>query len=257
MRLDLPTTGLEGYTSASQRARVATELWGLGNLYCANCTSGSLNASRPNTPAVDFECPECRTCFQLKSHSRIFGSRIVDSAYSKMVREIKLDRTPNLLALRYDLESWEVRDVLLIPSFAFPLSAIEKRKPLAASARRAGWVGCNILLGAIPSDARIPVVADGVTIPAKQVREQYARIRPLKMLKAEQRGWTLDVLTAVRSLSKQEFLLSEVYALDRELAALHPSNRHVREKIRQQLQVLRDMGLLEFVGGGRYRLTAG
>lgn len=174
-----------------------------------------------------------------------------------MVREIKLDRTPNLLALRYDLESWEVRDVLLIPSFAFPLSAIEKRKPLAASARRAGWVGCNILLGAIPSDARIPVVADGVTIPAKQVREQYARIRPLKMLKAEQRGWTLDVLTAVRSLSKQEFLLSEVYALDRELAALHPSNRHVREKIRQQLQVLRDMGLLEFVGGGRYRLTAG
>ena len=257
MRLDLPTTGLEGYTSASQRARVATELWGLGNLYCANCTSGSLNASRPNTPAVDFECPECRTCFQLKSHSRIFGSRIVDSAYSKMVREIKLDRTPNLLALRYDLESWEVRDVLLIPSFAFPLSAVEKRKPLAASARRAGWVGCNILLGAIPSDARIPVVADGVTIPAKQVREQYARIRPLKMLKAEQRGWTLDVLTAVRSLSKQGFLLSEVYALDRELAALHPSNRHVREKIRQQLQVLRDMGLLEFVGGGRYRLTAG
>lgn len=193
----------------------------------------------------------------MKSQSHAFGSRIVDSAYSKMVREIKLNRTPNLLALRYDLQSWDVRDVLLIPSFAFPLSAIEKRKPLAASARRAGWVGCNILLGAIPSDARIPVVANGVPIPPQQVRERYERIRPLKTLKAEQRGWTLDVLTAVRSLSKQEFLLSEVYALDRELAALHPSNRHVREKIRQQLQVLRDMGLLEFVGGGRYRLTAG
>lgn len=193
----------------------------------------------------------------MKSQSHAFGSRIVDSAYSKMVREIKLNRTPNLLALRYDLQSWDVRDVLLIPSFAFPLSAIEKRKPLAASARRAGWVGCNILLGAIPSDARIPVVANGVPIPPQQVRERYERIRPLKTLKAEQRGWTLDVLTTVRSLSKQEFLLSEVYALDRELAALHPSNRHVREKIRQQLQVLRDMGLLEFVGGGRYRLTAG
>jgi hypothetical protein len=27
----------------------------------------------------------------------------------------------------------------------------------------------------------------------------------------------------------------------------------VRDKIRQQLQVLRDMGFLEFLGGGRYR----
>ena len=31
-------------------------------------------------------------------------------------------------------------------------------------------------------------------------------------------------------------------------------NRHVRDKIRQQLQVLRDLGLLEFRGDGSYRL---
>ena len=35
--------------------------------------------------------------------------------------------------------------------------------------------------------------------------------------------------------------------------ALHPDNRHVRDKIRQQLQVLRDLGLVEFLGRGRYR----
>jgi Dam-replacing family len=119
----LPTAGLGGYTSGSQRARVATELWGLGNLYCANCASPSLNASPANTPAIDFECPNCRASFQLKSQSHAFGSKIVDAAYSKMVREIELNRTPNLLALRYDLQSWVVRDVLLIPSFAFPLSS--------------------------------------------------------------------------------------------------------------------------------------
>jgi len=28
----------------------------------------------------------------------------------------------------------------------------------------------------------------------------------------------------------------------------------VRDKIRQQLQLLRDLGLLEFLGGGDYRL---
>jgi type II restriction enzyme len=172
-----------------------------------------------------------------------------------MVREIKENRTPNLLVLHYHLDLWSVGNLLMIPSFAFPLSAIEKRKPLAATARRAGWVGCNILLGAIPKDARIPIIVEGIPIPPKQVREQYARIRPLKTLRPEQRGWTLEVLNAVRSLNRAEFSLSEVYALDDELAALHPANRHVREKIRQQLQVLRDLGWLEFLGGARYRLT--
>jgi type II restriction enzyme len=32
-------------------------------------------------------------------------------------------------------------------------------------------------------------------------------------------------------------------------------NRHVRDKIRQQMQILRDMGLLEFLARGTYRLT--
>jgi type II restriction enzyme len=38
------------------------------------------------------------------------------------------------------------------------------------------------------------------------------------------------------------------------LHALHPSNRHIRPKIRQQLQVLRNLGLLEFVLPGEYRM---
>jgi type II restriction enzyme len=47
------------------------------------------------------------------------------------------------------------------------------------------------------------------------------------------------------------------------LAKLHPNNAHVRDKIRQQLQILRDIGLLDFLGSGSprkelrgsYRLT--
>jgi type II restriction enzyme len=37
------------------------------------------------------------------------------------------------------------------------------------------------------------------------------------------------------------------------LSHLHPDNRHVRDKIRQQLQVLRNRGLIEFVKPGVYR----
>lgn len=36
---------------------------------------------------------------------------------------------------------------------------------------------------------------------------------------------------------------------------MRPANRHVRDKIRQQLQVLRDLGLLEFLGAGSYKFT--
>ena len=161
-----------------------------------------------------------------------------------MIRAIREERTPNLFALRYDKSAWQVSSLILIPHFAFPLSAIAKRKPLGPHAERAGWVGCNILLGAIPLDAKISVVEAGKPAAPADVRAQFARIRPLEKLKAEQRGWTLDVLNVVRSLGKTEFNLNEVYAFESKLARLHPDNRHVRPKIRQQLRVLRDLGLL-------------
>lgn len=254
MRLALPHNGLEGYKSNSQRARIASEAWGLKNLYCPNCDSESLSASVANTPAVDFTCPDCRAPFQLKARAQAFGGRINDAAYSAMIRAIQEERTPNLLALQYEKSGWQVSSLILIPHFAFPLSAIEKRKPLGPHAERAGWVGCNILLGAIPLDARISVVESGKPAAPADVRAQYARIRPLEKLKAEQRGWTLDVLNVVRSLGKAEFSLADVYSFEGKLARLHPKNLHVRDKIRQQLQILRDLGLLQFLGGGDYRV---
>jgi hypothetical protein len=42
---------------------------------------------------------------------------------------------------------------------------IEKRKPLAPTARRAGWTGCNILLRDIPEAGKIFVVRDGAPLP--------------------------------------------------------------------------------------------
>jgi type II restriction enzyme len=141
-----------------------------------------------------------------------------------------------------------------VPHFAFTLSAVERRKPLAATARRAGWVGCNILLDNIPVHARISIVSEGALHTPRDVRSYYNRLRPLEKLQVEKRGWTLDVLQVVQSLGKLEFTLADVYARADALAKLHPNNAHVRDKIRQQLQVLRDLGLLEFLGGGSYTL---
>lgn len=254
MNLNLPTTGLNQYKSASQRARVGTEAWGTENFFCPACNSPRLQSAPPGTAAIDYSCSSCESSFQLKSQSKPIGTRILDAAYSEMRRAILEDRTPNLYVLHYDLPAWAVRSVILIPRFAFALSAVERRKPLAPTARRAGWVGCNIVLDKIPLHARIPVVLEGKAQPKQSVRDAYKRLLPLEKLQVEKRGWTLDVLNEVQSLGKMEFSLNEVFASEDRLSRLHPANRHVHDKIRQQLQVLRDLGLLEFLGGGEYRL---
>jgi len=214
---------------------------------------------------------------------------------------------------------WRVKNLLLIPSFAFPPSAIIKRKPLSATARRAGWVAffhpqtrrkagafpgkketcCNFDLSRIPAEARIPVVitrssgresapsssreiresqsrltsAATVIVPPEEVREKFKRVKPLKEISVKERGWTLDVLNVVRRISGRSserqfahsesrsrltsaatFTTTDAYAFARELEKLHPDNRHVRDKIRQQLQVLRDAGLLLHIERGVWRL---
>ena len=97
-----------------------------------------------------------------------------------MKRAILTDHTPNLYVLHYDMTAWAVRTVILIPHFAFALSAIECRPPLAPTARRAGWVGCNILLNKIPQDARIPIVADGTARPAAEFRPRLSPPTPAR-----------------------------------------------------------------------------
>ncbi len=254
MELTLPTAGLEHYKSASQRTRVATEAWAKSNLYCVNCPSPRLRSSPTNTPAIDYICPRCDSPFQLKAQSRPFSERLTDAAFEPMRQAIRLGRTPNLLVLHYRPGEWKVWNLILVPRFAFSYSSLERRKPLGPGARRAGRVGCNILLCNIPPDARIAIVHDGLASSAGTVRRQYARLRPLADQSLEKRGWTLDVLNVVRSLGKSDFSLSEIYAFEDKLSRLHPANLHVRDKIRQQLQVLRDLGFVGFLGGGNYRL---
>jgi type II restriction enzyme len=152
-----------------------------------------------------------------------------------MLRAIRADRTPNLLLLQYS-DTWLVQNLLLVLRMFFTESVVEKRKPLAPSARRAGWIGCNILLGEISSDGKIPMISAGVPVGKDRVRKQFSRVKQLAQLPPSLRGWTLDVLRAVRQLGKPEFTLAGVYAFEPQLKALHPSNQNVRPKIRQQLQ---------------------
>ncbi|HZF00739.1 MAG TPA: DpnI domain-containing protein, partial [Methylomirabilota bacterium] len=199
-------------------------------------------------------CPNCEFWFQLKSQQTRIGNSITDGAFGAMMDAIKNDRTPNFFFMQYELATWSVKNLLLVPHFAFPPSAIIERKPLSPTARRAGWIGCNIALNRIPIEARISLVTERQIVSENEVREKFKKVKPLKDISVSQRGWTLDVLNIVRRLGKPEFTNEEVYAFTHELEKLHPGNRHVRDKIRQQLQVLRDTGFLIHVSRSEWKL---
>ena len=234
MNLQCKTELASSYKAGTQIARVLSEDWCMRELYCAACDSNRLTRSRANTPSLDFACPRCEQLYELKCLKRWIPKKIVDAGYEAMMRAVKADRTPNLLVLHYT-SNWLVQNLILIPRVFFTESVIEKRKPLGPTARRAGWVGCNILI-------------------EQRVRDEFSRVRKLAEVPPGMRGWTVDVLRAIRRLGKDRFFLSELYAFESELQAIHPNNRNVRPKIRQQLQVLRDLGLLQFTGPGCYEL---
>ena len=285
MNLSMTGALAAAYQSGSQRARIVTESWGESNLYCPNCSSPKLTWLEPGHPASDYSCPACGFWYQLKSQKSPIGDSITDGAYAAMMNAIHHDEMPSLYFMQYELPAWRVKNLLLVPSFAFPPSAIVKRKPLSPRARRHGWVGCNFNLSRIPADARIGVVTESQISPAAEVREQFKRVKPLKDIGVKERGWTLDVLNVVRRLCEvgtvgsavrapsgrnfpaalppvtsqrdvptNTFTTADAYIFTRELERLHPDNRHVKDKIRQQLQVLRDAGLLLHVGRGVWRL---
>lgn len=66
-------------------------------------------------------------------------------------------------------------------------------------------------------------------------------------------GWRLDIFNIVSNIQTNVFELDRVYASKHHLQELHPENRNIEAKIRQQLQELRDLGLIEFIDRGVYR----
>jgi type II restriction enzyme len=205
-----------------------------------------------NTKAFDFRCSNCSVTYQVKSQQTLNLKKITDGAYSAMVSALKQNVAPNLLILNYTPE-WRVKNLVLFPSVIFTEDVLEKRNPLSHTARRAGWIGCNIVLDRVPHDAQISMVSESAIVPANTVRENYKNYLALKAVPWEMRGWTLNVLNVLKKIDAHEFNLAQVYAHEGALSRAHPLNRNVRAKIRQQLQILRDLGLVEFVGNGRYR----
>jgi type II restriction enzyme len=200
---------------------------------------------------------QCAHEFELKGKRAEKTIRKVnDGAYSSMLERIASINSPHFFFLGYST-SFSVTNLLAVPNYFFQPSVIEKRKPLADTARRAGWVGCNILLDQIPEIGKIKLVENGEIVPQGKVLKTWQKTAFLAQQKQiEARGWTLDVMKCIERLHSSTFNLEAVYNFEPELSKMHSNNHFIKDKIRQQLQILRDVGYIEFVSRGSYRLVS-
>ena len=189
----------------------------------------------------------------MKSKGAYIGNKVNDGAYNTMIERITSINNPNFFFMHYNKTNFQVENFVMVPKYFFSPDIIEKRKPLSDTARRAGWTGCNILLSRIPDEGRIYIVQNEKEVSIEKIMEKVHKTEFLRGSKLDARGWTLDVLNCVNMIENKDFTLEQIYRFEELLAEKHPDNHHVKDKIRQQLQMLRDNGIIEFTGRGHYR----
>lgn len=253
MNLRLNITEAQGYKSSSQIARVITENRVEKNSFCPRCGKIKLERFENNQPVADFYCKNCNAEFELKSKKDVFALKIVDGAYDMMIRRIISENNPHFFFLNYSFNNLQVINFLVIPNHYFTKDIIERRTPLSRNARRAGWIGCNILLQNIPSSGRIYLIKNQKIEKRQTVLDNWSKTSFLDKQKMEGRGWTIELMKIIEVIRKNEFELEDVYAFESHLKKKFPQNRFVKDKIRQQLQILRDKGIIKFKGKGVYQ----
>lgn len=252
MNLNFNIKLADGYSSNSQIARILTENWVKENSYCPCCGNLPLNEFENNRPVADFFCNNCSEEFELKSKNGNLTNTITDGAYSTMIERINSNQNPNFFFLTYT-KQWTVNNFLIIPKQFFTTDIIIKRKPLAQTARRAGWIGCNIDISNVADAGKVFLVKNSELIDRTIVENSFKKTLFIRSQSFDSKGWILDIMLCVDSIPKNVFTLEDVYKFENKLKLKYPNNNFIKDKIRQQLQVLRDKGIIEFISRGNYK----
>jgi hypothetical protein len=110
-------------------------------------------------------------------------------------------------------------------------------------------VSVREILSKIPESTSIKLPKYNIETP-----EQVDIIElPEQILNTTLKGWRLEVFKCVQQIPNQTFTLQEITKFESQLKKTYPENNFIKDKIRQQLQNLRDLGLIEFLGNGNYK----
>lgn len=196
MNLNFDCSVIANYHSNSQKARVLTEKWVSDNMFCPRCGAVRVSHFENNRPVADFYCPDCCSEYELKSKDGFLRHKINDGAYETMIERITSNVNPDFFFLSYSKSELKVKDFIFVPKHFFVPDIIEKRKPLSQTARRAGWVGCNILIDKIPEQGKIYIVSNGQVLSSEDIVYKVQKSDLLEKDDIHSRGWLMDVLVA-------------------------------------------------------------
>src|SRR5947208_14005714 len=163
------------YSSGSQNARTWTEAWVSAWAYCPHCGNVKVSSFPNNRPLADVFGTTCNEEFELNSQKGKFGTRVVDGAFKTKCERLAASNNPNLFLMNYDLKSLAVVNLFIVPKHFFVREIIEERKPLALTARRAGWIGSHILLDRIPASGKIHIIRNGLLQPKELVLAEWKK----------------------------------------------------------------------------------
>lgn len=236
------------YKNKSQLARVETENWALANLFCPKCGVAFM-AEKANTKVFDFRCTCCDETYQLKSTSKKITRKLLGSEYYSFVNAIKNNNCPNFLILEYSIvaDHFFVNRVIYIAKEFITEDVVEKRKPLSVDARRAGWTGYNLLIDHIPLEAMITIYEESQFVSIQNILFAIEKSKNIS-----KKDWGNEIINIIRELAVN-FSLSDIYKYEEKLKILFPKNKNIKPKIRQQLQILRDAGKIDFLDRGKYK----
>lgn len=105
------------------------------------------------------------------------------------------------------------------------------------------------ILNSVPKEKRMQLPR----IQFEKAEEQDLYTGGVESIISNLKGWRLDVFQCLLKIKPDVFKLIDVYAFEQELKSKHPENLYVKDKIRQILQNLRDIGLIQFLSSGVYK----
>jgi len=253
MQILLNTKISDRYNNNSQKIRVLTEDWVGREIFCPMC-GNDLIKHENNKKVADFFCHKCNEDYELKSKKNKITNNIMDGSYNAMIERIQSNNNPNFFFLNYDVKKFIVNNFIVIPKYFFVPDMIIKRKN--GLKNRPNYIMCNIDLSRIPQTGKIFYIKNQkIELKSKILNNWQKTLFLREQKELLSKGWILDVMNCIDKLGINEFKLDEVYKFENVLQTKHPDNKHIKDKIRQQLQLLRDKGYLSFVSRGKYKLN--
>jgi len=151
-----------------------------------------------------------------------------------------------------------LRDPGLVERIASEFDSLFSARRKTAPVTGEIMTDARAILGQIPKrdhkTARRLAVASRRLFEQEPEAESRVFTSGSKVILAGLTGWKREVFKLLdQSVLPDRFSLGDAYRFEPVLARKFPQNANIQPKIRQTLQYLRDLGLLEFSGKGEYR----